>query len=254
MADRNQNRSYPASGAYAQDARMQGEGDPLAELARLIGQTAPFAPTSRPAASKQRHAEPAPAYHDEVEENPGPAPSPPSWMQRVAAQRAQQEVEPDYVQPQPEPEFDFQSSYQQAQQPDAQAYAASGYAPQAYDQQAYNQQSYDQQAYAPEAYPPQAPQAHASYDAYGHPQQGHDTQDQLDPNRYDDALYGRVDDAHQQHPQDQYQDDPYAYQHAGYAEEEPAPKRRGGMMTVAAVIALAFSKWKFGRSAARGRR
>jgi hypothetical protein len=53
-------------------------------------------------------------------------------------------------------------------------------------------------------------------------------------------LYGHADGVHaQQHPQDeQYQDDPYAYQDE-YAEQEEAPKRRGGMTTVVVVLALA---------------
>lgn len=238
MANRYQNRSYPADAGY-NDPRAQGEGDPLAELARLIGQTDPFASTpARQAAGQQpRRADPAPAGHDEPEGQFEAAPTPPPWMQRVAAQRAQQPVEPEpehYVQPQVEPEFDFQQSYQQgSQHHDAEAYAASGYA-----QQGYAQQDYVQQGYAPQSYAVQgdaAQQAHAGYDAYGHPQ----VQDQpLDPNRYDDALYGQPDHG-QAYQQDQYQDDPYAYQQHDYAEEEERPKRRGGLMTVAAVLALA---------------
>jgi hypothetical protein len=68
-----------------------------------------------------------------------------------------------------------------------------------------------------------------------------DQHPQADPARYDDALYGEPDpgtyDARQQ---DQaYADDPYAHQD-GYAEEpEDQKPRRGGMMTVVAVLALA---------------
>lgn len=227
MANQYQNRSYPAGAGY-NDQRAQGEGDPLAELARLIGQTDPFgAPAQKSAAQpQQRRVEPAPAYHDEPEEQFETAPTPPPWMQRVAAQRAQQPVEPEpeyHAQPQPEPEFDFQQQYQQAPHSDAQAYAASGYAPQ--DYAAHEQQ------------------AHASYDAYGHPQQAEAYEQvqhhQVDPNRYDDALYGQPDHGQQAYQQDQYQDDPYAYPQGDYADEEPAPKRRSGMKTVAAVLALA---------------
>ncbi|WP_328516521.1 hypothetical protein [Tardiphaga alba] len=197
MANQYQNRSYPAGAGY-NDQRSQGEGDPLAELARLIGQTDPFAAPARPSAAQtQRRAEPAPAYHDEPEEPFETAPTPPPWMQRVAAQRAAQPVEPEpqhYSQPRPEPEFDFQQQYEQGPQPDTQAYAASGYAPQ--------------------GYAAHEPQAHAGYDAYGHPQQAHayETQaHQPDPNRYDDALYGQPDHGQQVYQQDQYQDDPYGY-------------------------------------------
>lgn len=224
MANQYQNRSYPAGAGY-NDPRGQGEGDPLAELARLIGQTDPFAAQSaRQPAAQQRRAEPVPAYHDEPEEPFETAPTPPPWMQRVAAQRAQQPVEPEpehYAQPQAEPELDFQQTYQQAAHPDAQAYAATSYAPQ------------DYAAHERQAQP--------GYDAYGHPQQAHAFEQaahQPDPNRYDDALYGQPDHG-QAYQQDQYQDDPYAYPQGDYADEEPAPKRRSGMKTIAAVLALA---------------
>ena len=65
---------------------------------------------------------------------------------------------------------------------------------------------------------------------------------QADPARYDDALYGEPDpgtyEAQQQDAA--YADDPYAYQD-GYGEEaeEDQKPRRGGMMTVVAVLALA---------------
>jgi hypothetical protein len=225
MANQYQNRSYPAGAGY-NDPRAQGEGDPLAELARLIGQTDPFAAQSaRQPVAQQRRAEPVPAYHDEPEEQFDAAPTPPPWMQRVAAQRAQQPVEPEpeqYAPPKVEPEFDFQQQqYEQAQHPDAQAYAATSYAPQEYA-------AHEQQA-------------HASYDAYGQPQQAQAYEQpvhQPDPNRYDDALYGQPDHG-QGYQQDQYQDDPYAYPQGDYADEEPAPKRRSGMKTIAAVLALA---------------
>ncbi len=62
--------------------------------------------------------------------------------------------------------------------------------------------------------------------------QGHD------PSRYDDALYGQLEAGEQDLQRDPaYPDDPYAYE--AY-EDEPEPKRRSsGLMTVAAVVALA---------------
>ena len=62
---------------------------------------------------------------------------------------------------------------------------------------------------------------------------------QQDPSRYDDALYGRLETGEHDYQRDPaYPDDPYAYQ--GEYEEEPAPKKRSsGLMTVAAVLALA---------------
>jgi hypothetical protein len=69
-----------------------------------------------------------------------------------------------------------------------------------------------------------------------------DTDQQLDPSRYDDALYGEPDPGAQQDVQhgQAYSDDPYAYQDGyGEADEEPVRKRRGGMVTVGVVLALA---------------
>ena len=62
-----------------------------------------------------------------------------------------------------------------------------------------------------------------------------------DPSRYDDALYGQLDASAEQSPHDPaYADDDYAYQD-GYDEgaEEQVEKRRGGMITVIVVLALA---------------
>ena len=83
----------------------------------------------------------------------------------------------------------------------------------------------------------QQPQAPAQ-DYYEQPQYA-DAEPQQDPSRYDDALYGRIESGEQDYQRDPaYPDDPYAYQN-GY-EEEPAPKKRSsGLMTVAAVLALA---------------
>jgi hypothetical protein len=64
-------------------------------------------------------------------------------------------------------------------------------------------------------------------------------EDHDDPSRYDDALYGKLENGAQDFQRDPaYPDDPYAYQDE-YEEEEQPPKRRGGLITVAAVIALA---------------
>ena len=68
-----------------------------------------------------------------------------------------------------------------------------------------------------------------------------DDDQEADPSRYDDALYGQYDpDAEPAQPDRAFANDPYGY-HPGYgdAPEEPAPKRRGGIATVAAVLALA---------------
>jgi hypothetical protein len=66
-----------------------------------------------------------------------------------------------------------------------------------------------------------------------------DEEQPADPARYDDALYGQIESGQQEYQRDPaYPDDPYAYQ--SEYEEPPEPKRRSsGLVTVAAVLALA---------------
>ncbi|WP_375414924.1 SPOR domain-containing protein [uncultured Bradyrhizobium sp.] len=195
MADRYQDKPFPADDddRGSQHAPAKGDSDPLAELARLIGQTDPFASFGR-ANQPMPPREPAPYYPPEqgpeIEEPP--AAGPPSWMQRAAQQEAASQQDLDLsVHP-------------------LRRYAA--------------------------AHPPAEPEYHEAppfaADTEQHPQ--------ADPARYDDALYGQPDPgAHEEHDP-AYTPDPYAYQD-GYGEEameNPKP-RRGGMITVAAVLALA---------------
>jgi hypothetical protein len=201
MADRYQDKSSPADDydRGTQRAPGKGESDPLAELARLIGQTDPFSNFGRanqpmPPRTTDPYHRPEPEPEPEIEEA-RPA-GPPSWMQRERA--AQQEAPPqqDFVDTSVHP---------------LRRYAA--------------------------AHPPAEPEYHeappfaADADQHG----------QADPTRYDHALYGEPDPgAYAAEPRDAYADDPYAYQD-GYVDEaeHDAKPRRGGMMTVAAVLALA---------------
>jgi hypothetical protein len=88
--------------------------------------------------------------------------------------------------------------------------------------------------YAPEPEPEYHP---APSFAAAHPEPHADHPHQAaDPARYDDALYGQPDPGYE--PQEpHYQENPYAYRDA--YDDEPAPKRRGGLMTVGIVLALA---------------
>ena len=61
---------------------------------------------------------------------------------------------------------------------------------------------------------------------------------QPDPSRYDDALYGQIEAGQDYQRDPAYPDDPYAYQ-SGYEEEPEEPRKRGGLITVVAVLALA---------------
>jgi hypothetical protein len=92
-------------------------------------------------------------------------------------------------------------------------------------------QRYATQQAAPEPEYHQQPQAYAEQNA------------QPDPSRYDDALYGQLESGAQDYQRDpSYPDDPYAYQ-SDYPEDEledePPKKQRGGLITVAAILALA---------------
>jgi hypothetical protein len=88
------------------------------------------------------------------------------------------------------------------------------------------------------AHPPAEPEYHEAPPFAAEP----DQHAQADPARYDDALYGQPDPGTYEAQQRDaaYADDPYAYQD-GYGEEseENQKPRRGGMITVVAVLALA---------------
>ena len=221
MADRNSNRPFRADD-YGRGSDQYGSGgaesDPLAELARLIGQTDPFGSTGRqnpPPPPQQRAAIPREPYRppyqpqyqapaEEEDEPPAPA-GPPQWMQRANIQRQVVREEPLRPPPVEYPEEDAGEDYPSAVHP-LHRYAAQ---PAAHHDD-YHAQSYDQ---------------------------GHE---QHDPSRYDDALYGQLESGAQDFQREPaYPDDPYAYQDGYEEEQEEAPKRRGGLLTVVAVLVLA---------------
>jgi len=190
MADRYQ-RPFPGEDSDRGSRRHEGESDPLAELARLIGQTDPsssFGRANQPMPAHEAASSRQPEPEPDIEEAP-PA-GPPRWMQRAREEAA--------------PQQDFAPVHP------LRRYAA--------------------------ARPDPEPDYHEAPPFAAEPEQ------QPDPSRYDHALYGEPDpgtyDA--QHQDGAYAEDAYAYQD-GYADEaEDEPKsRRGGMITVAAVLALA---------------
>jgi hypothetical protein len=199
MAERYQ---YRQDAAVARDSysdhsseRRQIENDPLAELARLIGQTDPQSAFGR----ANLRPEPAEQYQSQVDEQPDPAPARPAWMRTAQETNWQQ---------QPPPAEDY---HQAAPAYDEPARADYGHAP-----------------VEPPAFLRTARQ-HAA------PEQ-----------RYDEVLYdqnaqnAQYADQYYQDRQGGYADD--QYQQGGYApyetDSEP-PRRRGGMTTVVAVLALA---------------
>jgi hypothetical protein len=220
MADRYQDRPFPSAD------QGRGEGDPLAELARLIGQNDPNGaagarPTPRPLQSR---ANVRPQQYDLPDEEPAAPPSPPSWMQRTRHETPlpppplpqTYDDEPEYEQPAPlHPVHRYAAPPPPPPLPRA---AVQDYPAQDYQEP---QQDYPQQDYY------EAPQQYAD-------------ERQQDPSRYDDALYGRLETGENDYQRDPaYPDDPYAYQGDEYDEEPPPKKRSKGLMTVVAVLALA---------------
>jgi hypothetical protein len=208
MADRYQDRPLSADGfGRGGDQHQRADGDPLAELARLIGQNNDSAGAGRGNPSPPSHAAvPQNQFHAAAEEDK-PAGGPPPWMQRANRKEIPRDQQRDFEIDEPE-----QSHFQAL----SNALNRYGTQPPPVDQNSRDD----------------APSFEAA-------------EAQPDPARYDDALFGQIGaGAHEDlHHDDAFPEDPYAYQDEGYedeeAEEEPEPKRRGGLMTVAAVLALA---------------
>ncbi len=215
MADRYQNAAQ-SSRESAPGARRTTDNDPLAELARLIGQADTFGDFAKEAGFP---AQPPAARAPDVE--PQPPAGAPSWVQRAASRQQSPAVQT------PVPQSQY-SSYRteppavRAPQPPAPPLPpAYGESAQAYDDAAHY-------AAAPQGY--QGATVDPGADPY-------------DPSRYDEVLYGQQDSAADYDPYAAQPQDGYADQYGqydGYADAaEPPRKRRGGMMTVAAVLALA---------------
>ncbi len=144
MADRYPDRPFPAP-----DRGDPGrtEGDPLAELARLIGQTDPFgtagADKAPPPHPLQSRANPRPQPYLPPDEDESAARMPPPWMQR-----ARQEAPPpqeDYA--------DEEPAYEPAPVHPLHRYAAQQPAPSAQDYQHDHEQHYqEEQHYADDEY------------------------------------------------------------------------------------------------------
>lgn len=213
MAERYQDRLFPADDQFARGApaaSSKAESDPLAELARLIGQTDPFANLNRGQPAQPASVAPVddpyaiptqPSYEPDDGLPPMPA-----WLKnrgRDTGFRQEPEIpqEPRFA---PAPPVEPQ--YTQAPYTQAPSYSQ---AP-----------SYTQ---APSfAAVPAAPS--------------------VDPNRYDDALYGQIERSHGYIDPSQETagyPDPNPYGYDGYDEPQEPRRRSGGMMTVAAVLALA---------------
>jgi hypothetical protein len=210
MVDRYRDRPRFADDEYDRDrgshnASRQAEGDPLAELARLIGQTDPFSGFGQERQQATRHD--TFATREEPESYDDPSPGPPPWVRNSQAAVRQQRPaeEPRFQDHEPRPP---EWSHQEP--------PAGGW-PRATDYGYGRESEYGHQS-------------HAAYDSRAA--------------RYDDVLYGQQDDrgygasyGTDQGYDDQPYDPPNFY--ADSAEDQPERSRRGGTMTVMVVLALA---------------
>jgi len=174
MADRYQERPFASDADYDRganpNAQAKGENDPLAELARLIGQTDPFGTAANPPQPLQSRANVRPQY-DAVDEEELSAPAgPPPWMQRARheapPQQEYEEPEPEYqpspvhplhryaAQPAAAPEQDYHEPQQYADEQPAD--------PSRYDHALYGQLESGEQEYARDPAFPDDPYAYQS--------------------------------------------------------------------------------------------
>ena len=241
MSERYRDRPFPPDDRDYTHAPQQGADDRLAELARLIGQTDPYSNFGRQQAAEPAAAHEEPGYdnqpdpHDDMGYDPHHGEPPlPSWMRPRDPEPQPAPVHDDYSYPAAMPENTYNrhsgyrlgyetSRFDSSQQEAEASYAEGGQSH--YDDDAYRQDAYGQGAYAQDGY------AQGGYDQ---PQyaQGQD--------RYDQVLYG-------EQPRHRQGNTPYAAYDQGYDEDgydqgyadQPEQPKRGGMMTVLAVLALA---------------
>lgn len=216
MADRYHDRPYPDDDIYARGdddraPQRPAGSDPLAELARLIGQADPFAPAKGEpqAAAERRDHFPSDGPSADYDE---PQATTPAWMRHRAP------VADAYGAP----------------------HSADPYAPDPYAADPYADDGYDQ------PYEPQAPARQQAFrqDAHQHARQNSQQDQDLpyqDP-RYDGVLYGEPErDPHHDAPfqvQGEERYDEYGRPYDDGQDDAPKPQR-GGTMTVVVVLTLA---------------
>ncbi|WP_407160240.1 SPOR domain-containing protein [Bradyrhizobium sp. STM 3557] len=250
MADRYQDRSFPSDG-FGRGGDPRADADPLAELARLIGQTDAQSGRGTPPVAPR-----PPAARQPAEPEPSIPPGPPSWMQRANRQeipKSQQQVPASAR----DPFAELPREPQRAAAPPPFPGAVQGpsdldrdFAAQDFEiQQAPHpaaQRSHPNQDFADELAKldfsvGESRHRFGAGEADPHFQREVAFDEQgADPSRYDEALYGQLGPAQQEyHGEQDYEEDQFGYQD-GYdeAEEEEAPKRRGGKVMVVAILAL----------------
>lgn len=218
----------------AMHALPKTDSDPLAELARLIGQTDPFSNFSRGAGVTQpagNDGHQPDAHRPDINADADDAVAPLPWMRRANAQNTMQN------RPQDLPQDITQDAIRRdvhALHP-VQRYGADHAEPE------YHQAP----PFAADAGYPDAGYPDTGYPDAVQPGAAHPGAEHADPGRYDEALYGQMpgDEPHSQndpYQADGYQNEPYAYPDGyGDASAGHLPRRRGGLVTVALVLALA---------------
>jgi SPOR domain len=234
MAERYQDRPFPGQvrGGDPQGSG-RGEGDPLAELARLIGQTDPFGNTGRgnPQAAP-RTAPPRNQYQPpEGLDDPLGGPRPP-WIQRANRQEVPRELQRELprealrvapIEASREVPSEVMRETQRQVPPKAEA------------------ENYSAAAHPLNRYGAQHPEPAQDHQDYQQEPPFDEAEGEPDPSRYDEALYGQIGTGVQGYQREQaYPDDPFGYQDDYEEEEEEQSGRRGGgLKTVAAVLVLA---------------
>ncbi|MGJ4885311.1 SPOR domain-containing protein [Bradyrhizobium sp. HKCCYLRH1065] len=241
MADRYQDRPFPADG-FGRGGNQQADADPLAELARLIGQNDPFAASGRATPQSQPRPMARPAAPAPEQPVPGMPPAgAPAWMQRAqpAAANPFADIGREPPQPAPAPPA-FPAGYQdprgQPGFPD-QDFAP---APAPRQQPGYPNAEFADQLSKLDYSVGESRHGFAENDRDYNRDNGFDD-NEPDSSRYDDALFGQMGSGQQGFQGDNdFQDGQYGYQD-GYdeGEEEERPRRRSGMSTVLAVLTLA---------------
>lgn len=264
MRDDNHSRQYPPNDPYRRQSAGAGNpqgGDPLAELARLIGQNDPFSDFARdkghapPPAFDPRRADPAPSDWP-AQQAPAYGQPAPSYRDAPQARQAPQgrPTEP-YQGRQPEPHHGYaqnapaQESYRTA--PEEHHFSDPFGGPAPTDAQF---PPHDDQHYAPREFAPRefAPREHTAREqAAPAAQRGGQN---FDPQQYADPRYGAPAYGDQQYGHEQQNSFPPAQGQQGYGsdpyyrgmphdedmyEDQPRARRRGGLLTVMAVLTLA---------------
>jgi SPOR domain len=225
MADRYPYRAERTGARDNHGPARASEGDPLAELARLIGQTDPNALPGRAAAPQPQRA---------------------NYQQPHQPQQHHQDQDADYQDPRYQDQhYHDQHAHDQHAEPADPEPAQPSW------MRAAASSSWQQQP-APTVHPAAPEHQHYAHeDEYSDTPAFLRTARQHDHTRYDDVLYDQNSQnaTHPRYADEQYQDgyqdqsDPNAYPSFysdGAQDEEQPRRRRGGLMTVLAVVLLAF--------------